>query len=239
MAEPTGSALIQWPETATVDRALPKERLYAETSAGAALKQRFVNEVHRVRWAYKLGEESLRLRPGQTVTEIQVFLIELKGSSLHNAVLASIDSSVPSQIVFELRREDGLWAEQAMAAAPKTTGSKPKGVDYLRTGWVGIGEPRISMPTALDMDMLYDQLLGRLLPHPMRPSEDLPSALDRMRQIRILTRDTSVLEKRMRAEVQFNRRVELRADVRARQAELSALTDDHGDHKTEAGAWNG
>src|SRR3954463_11627012 len=109
--------LIQWPETARVDRVIPKERLYAEASAGAALKQRFVDEVQRVRWAFKLGEESLRLAPGQTVTEIQVFIVDLKGSNLDNSVLASIDKAIPSQIIFELRREDGLWIEQAMAAA--------------------------------------------------------------------------------------------------------------------------
>ena len=48
--------LVQWPKAAKVDRLIPKERLYAEASASAALKQRFINEVQRVRWAYKLGE---------------------------------------------------------------------------------------------------------------------------------------------------------------------------------------
>ena len=67
--------LIQWPETAKVDRVIPKNRLYAEASASAALKQRFVDEIQGVRWAYKLGEESLRLAPGETVTEIQVFIL--------------------------------------------------------------------------------------------------------------------------------------------------------------------
>ena len=161
--------LIQWPEIAKVDRIIPKERLYTEASAGAVLKQRFVDEVQRVRWAFKLGEESLRLAPGETVTEIQVFVVDLKGSSLDNSVLASIDKAIPSQIIFELRRDDGLWIEQAMAAAYKRAGGRTKGTDYFRTGWVGSDQPRIPLPAALDMDGLYGQLLGRLLPHPIRP----------------------------------------------------------------------
>lgn len=215
--------LVQWPETAKVDRVIPKERLYAEASAGAVLKQRFVDEVRRARWAYKLGEESLRLSPGDAVTEIQVFVIDLKGSALDNSLLTAIDKSIPSQIIFELRREDGLWTEQAMTATYKRAGGKTKGADYFRTGWIGTDQPRVPLPAALDMDGLYSQLLGRLLPYPMRPSEELSDALDRMGRIRGLGREISGLEKRVRAEVQFNRKVELRNDLRAKQAELDEL----------------
>lgn len=217
--------LIRWPETAKVDRAIPKERLYAEASVGTALKQRFVDEVQRVRWAYKLGEESLRLTPGETVTEIQVLVVDLKGSSLDNSVLAAIDKTVPSQIIFELRREDGLWTEQAMTAAYKRAGGRTKGADYFRTGWIGSDQPRIPLPAALDMDGLYSRLLGRLLPHPIRPVEELSDALDRMGRIRGLNREIAALEKKLRTEPQLNRKLELRRQIKDRTAVLTELTD--------------
>ena len=224
VVEPVEANLIQWPEAARVDRVIPKERLYAEASAGAALKQRFVDEVQRVRWAYKLGEESLLLAPGQTVTEIQVFVLDLKGSGLDNSVLTSIDKAIPSQIVFELRREDGLWTEQAMAAAYKHAGGKPKGADYFRTGWISADEPRVPLPAALDMDGLYSQLLGRLLPHPIRPAEELSDALDRMGRVRRLTREVAALEKKLRTEPQLNRKIEIRRQIKERAAVLTELT---------------
>lgn len=217
--------LIKWPEAAKVDRIIPKERLYAEASASAALKQRFVDDVQRVRWAYKLGEESLRLAPGETVTEIQVFVVDLKGSSLDNSVLTSIDKAIPSQIIFELRREDGLWTEQAMAAAFKRAGGKTKGTGYFRTGWLGSDQPRIPLPAALDMDGLYSQLLGRLLPHPIRPVEELSDALDRMGRIRWLAREITRLEKKLHTDPQLNRKVELRRQIKERAAVLTELTD--------------
>lgn len=216
--------LIQWPETAKVNRVIPKERLYAEAGAGAALKKRFVDEVQRVRWAYKLGDESLRLAPGETVTEIQVFVLDLKGSSLDDSVLASIDKAIPSQIIFELRREDGLWTEQAMTAAYKRAGGKTKGTDYFRTGWIGSDQPRIPLPAALDMDGLYSQLLGRLLPHPIWPVEELSDALDRMGRIRGLTREIAALEKKLRTEPQLNRKIEHRRQIKERTSALTELT---------------
>jgi Domain of unknown function (DUF4391) len=228
--------LLQWPDAAKVDRLVPKQRLYAEASASAAVKQRFVDEVQRVRWAYKLGEESLRLAPGETVTEIQVFVIELKGSDLHNSLLVSIDRAIPSQVIFELRRETGRGAEQAMTAAYKRSGSKTKTAGYFRTAWIEADRPRVPLPPVLDMDGLYDQLLGGLLPYPMRPSEDLPAALERMSHIRSLAREISVLEKRVRAEAQFNRKVELRNQLRTRQADLDDLTKSE-DPMIEDAAW--
>jgi hypothetical protein len=217
--------LIQWPDTAKVDRTIPKERLYAEAGAGAALKQRFVDEVQRVRWAYKLGEESLRLAPGKTVTEIQVFVVHLKGSSLDNSVLAAIDSTIPSHIIFELRRGDGLWTEQVMTAAYTRAGGKSKDTGFFRTGWIGADQPRLPLPAALDMHGLYSQLLGRLLPHPRRPAEQLSDALDRMDRIRRLTREVAALEKKLRAEPQLNRKLEHRKQLQGRTAVLAALTD--------------
>ena len=217
--------LIQWPETAKVDRAIPKERLYAEASASSALKQRFVDEVQHVRWAYKLGEETLRLAPGESVAEIQVLVVDLKGSSLDNSVLAAIDKTIPSQIIFELRREDGLWAEQAMTAAYKRARINPKGTDYFRTDWIDSDQPRIPLPTALDMDGLYSQLLGRLFPHPIRPTEDLSDALDRMGRVRGLTREIAALEKKLRIEPQLNRKIELRRQIKERTSVLTELTD--------------
>lgn len=226
MAERVEARLIQWPDAAKVGRVIPKERLYSEAGASTALRQRFVDEVQRVRWAFKLGEESLRLFSGEAVTEIQVFVIDLKGSTLDNSVLASIDRSIPSQIVFELRREDGLWTEQAMTAAYKRPSGRTKSTDYFRTGWVNADEPREPLPTALDMDGLYTQLLGRLMPHPMRPNESLSEALDRIARIRRLDREAAALEKRVRVEVQFNRKVELRNELRAKQSAIDELVQD-------------
>lgn len=223
--------LIQWPEAARVDRTIAKERLYTEASAGAALKQRFVDEVQRVRWAYKLGEDSLRLAPGKTVTEIQIFVVDLKGASLDYSVLASIDKVVPSQIIFELHREDGPGTTQSMASAYKRAGGRTNTTDYFRTGWTGTDQPRMPLPTALDMDGLYSQLLGRLLPYPIRPTEELTEALDRMGRIRGLTRKIAALEKKLHAEPQLNRKIELRKQIKERTAELDELTDPAPDNK--------
>jgi hypothetical protein len=209
-----------------VGRVIPKERLYAEGDVTTGVRQRFIDQVQRIRWAFKLGEESLRLKGTEKVPEIQVFEIELKGSALDDSVLAAIDWSIPSPIVFELRRDDELWIEQAMAAAYKQDGARKSNFSaYFRTGWVNADDDRVALPPALDIEGLYAQLLGTFAPHPFRPGEELSQGIARMDRIRNLEREITRLEGKVRLEPQFNRKVELRRDLRARQAELNTITD--------------
>jgi hypothetical protein len=62
-----------------------------------------------------------------------------------------------------------------------------------------------------------------LLPIAARRGEELSSALDRVRAARRLQREIDSLGQRMQHELQFNRKVGLRAEVQTRQAELDAL----------------
>jgi hypothetical protein len=219
------TALFRWPEAGRVGQVVPKERLYRETSADATVRRRFVDEIAQVRWAYKLGESSVRLPETTDVAEVQVFELDLKGADVHTSVLTAIDRAVPSPIVFELRRDDGLWAEQAVAASFKRPGARsPKRSAYFRTGWVSADVERVPLPVAVDIQRLYEQLVGALLPHPLRPTEPLADGIERMSQIRTLEREIAALERRMHHEPQFNRRADLRRVLVARRNELATLT---------------
>lgn len=227
MVEPVDTtALFRWPEAAAVGRIVPKERLYSEAGVSKALRQRFIDEIHRVRWAYKLSEESLRLRAGNGIAEIQVFQIELKGTDVSESILTSIDTSVPSPIIFELHRSAATQQEVQLAAArkePGARGSKLSG--YFRGAWVAGDSARTALPPSLDLAGLYFQLLTALMPVPVRPGEGLSGVVDRVNRVRKLEREISALEKRLRLEPQFNRKVELRRDLCSRQVELEELTN--------------
>jgi hypothetical protein len=220
--------LFRWPEAGRVGRLIPKERLYSEASVTSTIRQRFVDEVQHVRWAYKLGEESVRLPGSAIVPEIQVFEVELKRGDLSDSVLTSIDKSVPSPIIFELHRVRSGRSEVRLAGSRKMpTPGGPKLSDYFRGDWMPSDAERMALPPALDLAGLYAQLLTALMPLPARPGEELSVVIDRMTRARKLGRAISALDKRMRIEPQFNRRVELRRDLHARQAELDELTNDN------------
>jgi hypothetical protein len=219
------TALFKWPEAATVGRMIPKERLYAEAGVTKAARQRFVDEIQRVRWAYKLSEESLHLPALDGVGEVQVFEIELKGSDVSESVLNSIDKSVPSPIIFELHRTSVACSEVQLAAARKELGPRgPKLSGYFKGNWVTADAERSALPPSIDLAGLYAQILTALMPLQVRPGEELSGAIDRMARIRTLERDIAALHREIRTEPQLNRKVELRRDLKTRQAELDTLT---------------
>lgn len=231
------SVLFRWPEAAAVGRAIPKERLYAEAGVTKAVRQRFIDEIQRVRWAYKLSEESLRLRARDDVVEVQVFEIELKGLEVSESVLTSIDRSVPSPIIFELHRSVPGRGEVRLAAARKEAGLRgPKLSGYVKGDWVPIDVERSALPPAIDLAGLYAQILTALMPIQVRPGEELSSAIDRMARIRRLERDLAALDRAVRTEPQFNRKVELRRELKGRQTELDSLTSKN-DPTTEDATW--
>ena len=175
------TALFRWPAAAKVGRELTKERLYREGAANASVRRRFIDEVQHVRWAYKLGEESVHLRGSDDVPEVQVFEVDLKGDDLSDSVLASIDKAVPSPIIFELHRTRAGRHEVQPVAARKQRGQKGAKVgDYLHGAWTVELPDRDPLPPAIDLPGLYTQLMLTLLPIAARRGEDLSSALARV-----------------------------------------------------------
>ncbi|HBP80667.1 MAG TPA: DUF4391 domain-containing protein, partial [Halomonas sp.] len=94
--------LYAWPKQAAFGRVVPKSKIYEHATASAALRERFVQQVEQINWAYKLAPETVNLPATPAVAEIQVFRISLKGASLDHEVLKAIDRAIPFPLIFEL-----------------------------------------------------------------------------------------------------------------------------------------
>ena len=219
MAEP---ALYRWPANAAFGRAVPKAKFYKHGNVRAALREKFVEDIQRITWAYKLADDTIRLRGTATVPEIQVFTIETKGADVSDEVLAAIDKTVHFPIIFEVASRERV----RMAAAQKSLdGKAPRIATYFTTDWQPAGAPRRPLPTALDLASLYEALLASLLPVPARVGETVSEATDRLGRARKVQREIAALEKKLRTEPQLNRKIELRTQLKERETALAELTD--------------
>ena len=80
------------------------------------------------------------------------------------------------------------------------------------------------MPTAIDLPALYARLIESLTPLTARPGEDATEIAARLESVRKLEREVAALERKLRAEPQLNRKVEIRRTLKTKQAALAALT---------------
>jgi|SRR5690625_132542 len=77
--------------------------------------------------------------------------------------------------------------------------------------------------TAVDLGGLYEQLLQRLIPFPARPQETLAELIERVEQAQAKQRDVDKMPVRPAKEKQFNRKVEINAQLRQLKKDHAAL----------------
>ena len=219
-----GATLYRWPDAAKFGRVVPKTKFYEHANVSAAVREQFVADVKRITWAYKIADSTVHLRGDSTVPEIQVFVIDAKADDVRYDVLTVIDKAVQFPIFFEINRKPDEHVLTRMVASHKQLGGKAQRLSaYFTTDWLPAGAPRAPLPLAVDLPALYAGLLTPMLPIPARPGEGLADATERVHQARRIEREIVGLEKRLRTEPQFNRKVELRRELRRRSDELNAL----------------
>ncbi|KVW80334.1 DUF4391 domain-containing protein [Burkholderia cepacia] len=217
-------AFIAYPSQAAFGRTLPKSKVYEHSGANTRLKDLFVKQVEQIVWAFKLAPETLRLptRPG--VPEIQVFSLQLKTPELDHDVLRCIDGAIPFPILFELTFDDRTQVIAAYKRPNESDASRWVLSDYFATDWLPVGCQRTLMPVALHMGGLYEQLLHRLIPLPVRSQEPLVDLVARVGQAYATQRELDKATARLAKEKQFNRKVEINAAVRQLKFELESLS---------------
>lgn len=220
-----GATLYRWPDAARFGRVVPKTKFYEHANVSAAVREQFVADVKRITWAYKIADSTVHLRGDSTVPEIQVFVIDAKADDVRYDVLTVIDKAVQFPVFFEINRNSDERALTRMVAAHKVLGSSGQRLSaFFSTDWLPAGAPRAPLPLAVDLPALYAGLLTPMLPIPARPGERLADAAERVDQARRIEREIVGLEKRLRTEPQFNRKVELRRQLRERSHALDALS---------------
>ena len=222
------SALFAYPKQAEFGRVLPKNKIYEHSGANTRLKDLFVKQVEQIVWRYKLAPETINLAAKSGVPEIQVFAIQLKTPDLHRDVLRCIDGAIPFPIIFELTQGQGAEASTQVIAAYK----RPNEADaaswvcseYFEAGWRPAETVRAPLPLALDLGVLYQQLLVRLVPVTARTEEPLRDLVARAEEFTAKEREVAKAESRIAKEKQFNRKVEINATLRQLKTELEQLS---------------
>jgi len=217
-------ALFAWPPQAAVGRTVAKSKIYAHAKPTAALRAMFVEQVESITWAYKLSPETINLPAKPAVPEIEVFEVALKLPDVSHSVLRCIDKAMPRPILFNLRFEGHTQPVAAYKRPSDAASDQWVLGDYHAAPWQKDGEARPALPMALDLQGLYEQLLRQHLAVSARAGETLRDQLDRLAALAAKQAAAAKLEARLNTEKQFNRKVEINAQLRTIRTELEALT---------------
>lgn len=215
--------LYDFPENAAFGRVLPKNKIYEHASPTAKVKDMFVREVEKIVWSYKLSPETINLPAKDKIQEIQIFTIVLRTGMLKYEVLSTIDKAIPSPIFFVLEFEKRI--RYVAAYKRQNDADKRKWVmsRYFESNWMSDDTGRVALPVVLDLGTLYHAILRSVIPFSARKNETLDELVFQSERLKIKEQELVRLKARLKRERQFNRKVEINAELRNLKKEIEEL----------------
>lgn len=216
--------MLPFPKTTEFNRRIPKQKFYSHLSVSPQIRKIFVEQISAINWTNKLAPTTLNIKSGEHVTEIEVFHLMLNQKSLDERVLQLIDKEIPYHILFELEYEGQaqVWIgykEESQAKAEVFKVNR-----YYHTDWMTKDKIHLELD-GLNMDALYDgfikQIAGANLT--INETESVGVAILRTEEKEKLEKQISTLEKRLYREKQFNRQVQLHAELKIIRKNLEEL----------------
>ncbi|GFR37318.1 hypothetical protein PRECH8_06140 [Insulibacter thermoxylanivorax] len=217
--------MFQLPSSTLVNRKIPKNKFYEKLQANHHLKELFTEQVDSIIWKHKLSMDTIRLEPKEDIEEIQIFEVHLKVQTYSLELLRSIDKAIPYPILHVLTYDGQAKLAVAYKERNQTDDNRSVVRSYHETDWQPMESIEMNILQGLDLKAVYENIIRQLLPIKVKPEIELTAVLERQAQIDKLTQECERLESKIRAEKQFNKKVELNMELQRKRKELNQLLD--------------
>jgi len=221
--------LFDYPAKARFGRTLPKSKLYENASINTKIKDKFVNQIKKIVWQYKLSADTLNLDATDRVPEIQVFDLFIKTKEVDQALLEVIDKAIPLPVIFQIYRDDKVKIKAAYKRPSESANNKWVVESYFESEWLDKDTAKQPMPQALDLGKLYEQILKALMPVEVTSSkttQTIDEQVGIINQINSLKKEIDKLKSKYKKEKQRNRQFEINKEIKQKQKELDDLSKD-------------
>jgi hypothetical protein len=218
------SALFDYPPQTHFGRIVAKNKIYERVKPSRKVQDVFSAQVGKIIWQYKLAPETTNLPSRLSVQEIEVFEISLKKDNLDTNILRCIDKTIIHPIIFNLTFENQIKVIATYKRPSEAASSKwVIGDAYFSTDWLPADTERQKLPVVLDLASLHEHILREIISLPPRDDENLAKHIARMELLITKEKEYKKVESSINKENQFNRKVELNAQLRMLADEIKIL----------------
>lgn len=194
--------MLGLPSTTEVDRRIPKEAFYRNLKLDKRTRDEFVSLIERITIANSIKPSTANLRDGRKVHEIIVLSIELKGAELPYRAIEAIAKGNQHRLIFRIEAAGATLVVHGGTHTSDTIEQIVLRGEDLDAAWNSIvAQVALGSEDGKDVD------------------ERIAAAKRRME----LQKEIAVLDAKCRKEKQINKRNELFAKLREKEAELDAL----------------
>lgn len=217
--------VLHFPLSTIVDKNVPKNAFFGRVSVEqkSTLKDFLTREFEGIVWLYKLVPATLNVEDGEYVHEIDVFYCRMKEDKYNIKPFSAMDELLPRHTIFIIEygeKLDLLMHHKEMSVVHGEQKWKC-GVGELKRD-IGIDANTLNIQ-GQSMDAVYNGLLSQISGLSASTREEYKEQVDLRKQIEFLWKQVAVLQKKIKAEKQFNRQMELSAEMRKLKKEITVL----------------
>ena len=211
-----GSDTFKLPIDAFVNKFIAKTKFYEKVTLSSKLQKEFVDKIQKITWKYKLAESTIGITKTDTVTEIQIFEIELKEQVIPKKVLQIIDKTIPYQILYHFVFNESV-------AYGITLKENTSVESYYFSNW---NEDILFDFTGIDLEKVYQKLVKAFIRNEAKTKSSFQEIIVGDKKIKTLESEIVALENKISKEKQFNRKVEINKILQANKAELNGIVEE-------------
>ena len=204
--------MLGLPKTTEFNKRIPKQKFYEKMAVAPAIKKVFAEQIKMIYWRNKIAVTTVNLAAGEKVNQ----------PSLDEAALLQIDRALPYHVLFILTHDGKQQAWIAYKEAQQS-GNAFKIVQYYHTDWKEAESLQLHFE-GQSVDAVYEnyvrQIAGQNI---VADSHNLQNDVTRSKEIHALQKQIETLQERIRKEKQFNRQVEMNAEVKRLQKMLEEM----------------
>jgi len=214
-----------FPPSTLVNRIIPKSKLMGYAGGGKGLKEKLTREVEHLVWVNKLSPDTINIPSGKVVSEIQVFLVELKKEKVDLKLLEVIDRAIPTHILFKCRYNNKSTYVMTWKRPSESVKGEWVTSHYVQTVRESSDGTILSIPYVVSLDDLAGFFLEKISGIVKRPHETPEQFILRQAELDKLQREIAQLEQKIQKEPQFNRKVELNSEIKKRRSVYDKLSN--------------
>lgn len=189
--------MIELPKECIVDKFIPKKIFYEKVSLSSNLKQEFVDKIDKIYWKYKISEDTLNISKTENVEEIEIFELTLKEKVNCQNIIKVITKNIPYIILFEI-----CYKDEVQYAIKHND-------DIYFTNW----NEKIDFNfNGIDLNVVYENII-RSVTNISEQSNNIDEELEKDKKLKEVQKEIERLENKMKAEKQFNKKVELNKNI--------------------------
>lgn len=189
--------MTELPKECIVDKFIPKKIFYEKISLSSNLKQEFVDKVDRIYWKYKISEDTLNISKTENVEEIEIFELTLKEKVNCQNIIKVITRNIPYIILFEI-----CYNDEVQYAIKYND-------DIYFTNW----NEKINFNfNGIDLNVVYENII-RSVTNISGQDNNIDKELEKDKKLKKIQKEIERLENKMKAEKQFNKKVELNKNI--------------------------